>query len=174
LIDRARRRFALTIFITVGFDVVTKSIALASLSKIADQKQRVLGNFLSFHLVHNSGAAFSLAPTQTRLLTAFSIATAALIIYRAREFTNNYWLLAAGLVVGGISGNLCDRLFRSPGALSGSVVDWIELPHWPTFNLADSSIVLGAALAAILILREIPSRQIQRDAQFTSKGDQDE
>lgn len=76
---------------------------------------------------------------------------------RARSFTSLRWITAAGLAVGGISGNLIDRVIRAPGALAGQVIDWIELPHWPTFNIADSSIVIGAVLATFLVLREIPT-----------------
>jgi signal peptidase II len=114
-----------------------------------------LGDLLSLHLIYNSVAAFSIAPGRTTLLSAFSLAVLTLILWKAKDFTERRWILAAGLVSGGITGNLIDRIFRPPGALAGQVVDWIELPHWPTFNLADSSIVIGAILAAILVLREI-------------------
>ncbi len=50
-------------------------------------------------------------------------------------------------------GNLIDRITRSPGVLRGHVVDWIQLPHWPIFNVADSSIVCGAILAVLLAMR---------------------
>jgi signal peptidase II len=56
------------------------------------------------------------------------------------------------MLLGGALGNLSDRLFRSPGVFRGHVVDWIELPHWPIFNLADSAIVLGGVLAVLLSL----------------------
>ena len=46
-----------------------------------------------------------------------------------------------------------DRIFRAPGAFSGHVVDWIELPHWPVFNLADSAIVCAGVLVVLLALR---------------------
>ena len=65
------------------------------------------------------------------------------------------WAVALGLVLGGALGNLADRIFRAPGVLRGHVVDWISLfgpdgEHWPIFNLADSAIVCGAVLAAVL------------------------
>jgi signal peptidase II len=56
------------------------------------------------------------------------------------------------MLLGGALGNLSDRLLRSPGVFRGHVVDWIELPHWPIFNLADSAIVLGGVLAVLLSL----------------------
>ena len=101
--------------------------------------------------------------------------TAALIMVKARTFLEKRWILAAGLVVGGISGNLIDRVIRAPGALSGQVIDWIELPHWPTFNIADSSIVIGAVLATFLVLREIPTSGSNRGLDDgTYKGDEHE
>ncbi|HLH58242.1 MAG TPA: signal peptidase II [Streptosporangiaceae bacterium] len=63
------------------------------------------------------------------------------------------WSVALGLLLGGASGNLCDRLFRSPGPMRGRVVDWIDLPHFPwTFNLADAAICCAAALIVVLTL----------------------
>jgi len=65
------------------------------------------------------------------------------------------WLIAMGLLLGGVLGNLTDRIFRQPGFLSGYVIDWIEIPHWPVFNLADSAITVAAVLALVLSLRNI-------------------
>jgi signal peptidase II len=70
------------------------------------------------------------------------------------------WALALGFILGGALGNLSDRLFRAPGVGRGHVVDWISAfgpdgKHWPIFNLADSAIVCGAILAAVLALRGI-------------------
>ena len=67
------------------------------------------------------------------------------------------WAIALGLVLGGAVGNLIDRIFRHPGVMRGHVVDWISLfssdGHvWPIFNLADSAIVCGAVLCAVLAL----------------------
>jgi signal peptidase II len=67
------------------------------------------------------------------------------------------WAIALGLVLGGALGNLADRIFRAPGVGRGHVVDWISVfgpngKHWPIFNLADSAIVCGAVLAAVLAL----------------------
>ncbi len=149
----SRRQLILTIFFVAGLDSISKSLALAHLGA---KPVRVIGSFLTLHLRYNSGAAFSIAANRTALLSAFSLAVATLIMVRSARMTRRSWLYGAGLVVGGISGNLIDRIFRPPGALSGQVVDWIEIAHWPTFNLADSSIVVGAILVAVLVLRNIP------------------
>ena len=163
-----------TIFITAGLDIFSKSLALSTLDS---QPRKLLGSLLQLHLVYNSGAAFSIATNKTTLLSAFSRAVATLILIRASRFTHRIWILAAGLVVGGITGNLIDRIFRAPGALSGQVIDWIELPHWPTFNLADTSIVSGAILAAILVLRNISPQNSgagEGKTNRTNKGESDE
>jgi signal peptidase II len=60
-----------------------------------------------------------------------------------------------GLVLGGIFGNLTDRIFRSPGGLQGEVVDWIQIPNWPVFNIADSAVVCGAILITVLNWKNI-------------------
>ena len=60
-----------------------------------------------------------------------------------------------GLALGGILGNLTDRIFRAPGFFTGHVIDWIQLPNWPVFNLADTAIVVAASIAVILSIRNI-------------------
>ena len=116
-----------------------------------------MGEFLTLRIAFNSGAAFSVATNHTVLLSCFSIFVAGVILIKSRNFTSRPWIIGSALIIGGIAGNLCDRIVRVPHALSGQVVDWIHLTHWPTFNLADSSIVTGAALIAALTLRNVPA-----------------
>ena len=77
------------------------------------------------------------------------------ITYYAPRITSQGWLVALGLLLGGVLGNLTDRIFRHPGFLNGYVIDWIQIPHWPVFNLADSAITLAALMAFTLSLRNI-------------------
>ena len=58
--------------------------------------------------------------------------------------------------MGGILGNLVDRIFRERGVLRGHVIDWMQLPYWPIFNIADSAIVIAALLSMVLTTRNIP------------------
>ena len=111
-----------------------------------------MGSFLKLELVYNTGAAFSFATSKTILLSGFAIIVAALIFYFATKIERTIWAVFLGLVLGGIFGNLADRIFRAPGALQGAVVDWIKIPHWPTFNIADSAIVIGVLGVAYLRL----------------------
>jgi signal peptidase II len=62
--------------------------------------------------------------------------------------------VALGMIVGGASGNLCDRLLRGDaGLLHGSVVDFIDFQWWPVFNVADIGVVCGAILLVIATFR---------------------
>jgi signal peptidase II len=72
------------------------------------------------------------------------------ILRTSRQLRSLPWAITLGLLLGGATGNLTDRLLRSPGLFRGDVVDWIQLPHWPVFNLADSAIVCGGVLAVLL------------------------
>ena len=65
-------------------------------------------------------------------------------------------------MLGGVLGNLTDRLFRSPGFLKGEVIDWLELTRWPVFNLADSAIVIAAFLAIVLTIRNVGPVDVAR------------
>ena len=79
----------------------------------------------------------------------------AVILRTAKRLRSLGWAIALGLLLGGALGNLVDRLLRSPGPFRGEVVDWIQLPHWPVFNLADSAIVIGGCVAVLLSSRGI-------------------
>lgn len=137
-------------------DVGSKTWALATLEN--EEPKKILGNFLSLSLARNSGAAFSIATSRTQFLATFAIIVICGIGYWARRLTSLPWAYVFGLVLGGTLGNLTDRIFRaSPqnGAFRGRVIDWIVLPHWPVFNLADSAIVIAVAISAILSIRNV-------------------
>jgi signal peptidase II len=133
-------------------DYSTKFLALHYLT---DGPVKVIGNLLKFNLTFNSGAAFSLASSGTIFLSSFSLIMVAVIFYFSRKVKSTPWAVALGLVLGGIFGNLADRIFRSPGALQGEVVDWIQIPMWPIFNIADTAVVSAAILITILSVKNI-------------------
>jgi signal peptidase II len=81
------------------------------------------------------------------------VAVVAVIARTARTLRSTPWAVALGLLLGGAVGNLTDRIVRSPGVLRGRVVDFLELPHWPVFNVADMGITCAAVLIALLTLR---------------------
>jgi signal peptidase II len=96
-----------------------------------------------------------LASNATIFLSVFAISVAVVILYYGRKVKSTPWAVALGLALGGIFGNLADRIFREPGMLRGEVVDWIQLPNWPIFNIADSSVVCAAFLVTILSIKNI-------------------
>ena len=131
-------------------DVISKSIVVA---RMADhQPIRLLGGLLTITLTRNGGAAFSIGTSMTIVFTAIAVGVIVYILRTARNLRSIGWAIALGLLLGGATGNLLDRIFRAPGAFQGHVVDWIELPHWPVFNLADSSIVCAGVLVVLLAL----------------------
>lgn len=105
---------------------------------------------LDFVLAFNSGSAFSLLRGWAPVLAGLAIVAVVVLLAIVRRVDSPAMAVALGLVVGGALGNLSDRVFRSH---HGSVVDFIALHFWPTFNLADSAIVVGTALAAWLLWR---------------------
>lgn len=144
---------AVTALFVFGLDYVTKTLAIEYLTS---QPKQILGSFLQLKLVFNSGAAFSLASSGTIFLSSFAMIVAASIFYYARKVSSTGWAVALGLALGGIFGNLTDRIFRNPGAFQGEVVDWIQIPNWPVFNIADMAVVSAAISIAILSWRNIP------------------
>jgi signal peptidase II len=134
-------------------DFATKSWALNSLD--SRNPVKLLGDFLQLTLYKNSGAAFSLAQGATTIFTFFAISVVAVIAFYSIKITSFGWSIVLGLALGGILGNLSDRIFRAPGYFVGHVIDWIQLPNWPVFNLADSAIVVAATLAVILSIRNV-------------------
>ncbi len=132
----------------IAADVISKAIVVA---RMPDHPPiRLLGGFLTITLIRNGGAAFSIGTSMTVLFTAIAVGVIAYILRTARNLRSIGWAIALGLLLGGATGNLLDRIFRAPGPFQGHVVDWIELPHWPVFNLADSSIVCAGVLVVLL------------------------
>lgn len=135
-----------------AIDFLTKNWAIENLSSAP---RKIIGDFLQLTLLRNPGAAFSMATSFTIIFTSISIAVALFITRYAARIASPGWAYVAGLVLGGVLGNLTDRIFREPGFLYGHVIDWIELPHWPIFNVADSSIFIAAGIAILLTIKNI-------------------
>jgi signal peptidase II len=140
-------------------DYLTKH---AAVKYLIEGPIEILGNVFKLQLVFNTGAAFSIATNATIFLSVFSMSAAAGILYFASRVDSNKWALGLGLVLGGIFGNLTDRIFREPYGLQGAVVDWISVLSWPTFNVADSAVVVGVLLIVNLIWRKVPPRLVTK------------
>ncbi len=134
-------------------DQLTKVMAVRHLTGAAPRD--LLGELLRLNLTYNPGAAFGLGAGFTLAITALAavaVAVIAVFITKARTVA---WAVALGLALAGVAGNLCDRVLRDPGVLRGHVVDFLQLPHWPIFNVADMCINAGAALIVIQFIRGI-------------------
>jgi len=150
---------AVAVFV-LAVDIVSKVIVVATLSDRrclvgsyvpSPPPVRLLGGVLTLCESRNPGAAFGIGGTSTTIVfTAIAVGVIIFIVRTSRQIYSLPWAIALGLLLGGATGNLTDRIFRSPGPLRGWVVDWIQLPHWPVFNLADSAITCGAVLMVLL------------------------
>jgi signal peptidase II len=134
-------------------DVVSKLLIVANVS--GRDHIHVLGRYLQITSTRNSGAAFSVGTRATVVFTAVAVAVVVVILRAAARLRSRGWAVCLGLLLGGALGNLGDRIFRAPGVFRGGVVDWLQLPHWPVFNLADCAIVVGGVLTVLLASRGI-------------------
>jgi signal peptidase II len=153
---RVRLLFLVAALVLVA-DLVSKTIVVATLSH--RPPIRLLGGLLRFTELRNPGAAFSIGASSAVMTVVFSLIAVGVIIAivrTSRRLRSVPWAVTLGLLLGGAAGNLGDRIFRSPGPFRGFVVDWIQLPHWPVFNVADSCIVCGGVLAVLLAARGVP------------------
>jgi signal peptidase II len=135
-------------------DLATKIWAVNNLSYKSNIK--IIGEFFQLTFVRNSGAAFSFAAGATIFLSLFGLIVMSAIFYYSPQITSRGWAVVLGLVLGGILGNLVDRIFREPGLLRGHVIDWMQLPNWPVFNIADTAIVTAAVISMVLTAKNIP------------------
>lgn len=150
------RRTALLAAIAVAvlaLDVATKVWVVAELE--GRRSIELLGGELFLRVSRNTGAAFSFAPGATLLFTAVAVVVIVVIARISARLRSVGWALSLGLLLGGATGNLVDRLFRDPGPGRGAVVDFIALGWFPSFNIADSGIVVGGLLAVLLTFRGI-------------------
>jgi signal peptidase II len=113
----------------------------------------VIGSLVQLRYTTNSGGAFSLLTGAPLFFGVMAIVIIGGIVYASRRAQPLSMLVVLGLILGGALGNLTDRLLRGEGLLRGEVVDFIKVGIWPVFNLADSCIVVGGLLLAILLGR---------------------
>nr|WP_249290949.1 signal peptidase II [Leucobacter manosquensis] len=137
-------------------DQLVKNWVVAHL--VEGQTVPVLGEFLRWHFVRNPGAAFSFATGSTWIFTILAAIVVVVILWQIRRLRSTPWGLFLGLLLGGVLGNLTDRLTREPGFPQGHVIDFISTPWmWLGFNeaiynIADIAIVSGMVLFVIISL----------------------
>jgi signal peptidase II len=146
-----RRRLNLLLSVAavvLALDIITKVLAVRLL--IPGQPVPIIGDTVTWTLVRNSGAAFSMATGYTWMLTLIATGVVVGIFWMGRRLVSPGWAVGLGMILGGAMGNLVDRFFRSPGPLQGHVVDFLSVGWWPVFNVADPSVVGGAILLVTL------------------------
>jgi signal peptidase II len=143
-----------TAVLGLGLDQATKALVVATVE--GKPPIHLIGRVLTVDVSRNPGAAFSFAPAATALFTYIAVGVGVLIVTKVPRLRSTSWAVALGLLLAGAVGNLCDRLLRAPGIGRGAVVDFIDLQHFSTFNIADSCLTCGAVLAVLLSLRGIP------------------
>ncbi|TRZ80338.1 MAG: signal peptidase II [Actinobacteria bacterium] len=129
------------ILAVVVADQLTKQWVLNALS---DGKVVKLFWTLQFNLVFNSGMAFSQGQGVGRIIGVLAIFVVIGLLMSLRDAKILATVIGTGLLVGGATGNILDRLFRDSGWMGGSVVDFIDLQWFPVFNVADSAVTIGA------------------------------
>lgn len=137
--------------VIVVVDQFTKFLAVEYLR--GEPPIEILGSWLRLTYGENTGAAFGIGTGFTWIFTAIAIIVAIVIVRTARKLGSVAWALALGGLLGGALGNLIDRLIRPPGPGQGYVVDFIALPNFPIFNVADMAITVSAVLMVLLTLR---------------------
>jgi signal peptidase II len=151
----ARYALLLIAFALVAYiiDQLTKVWVVSTM--VEGQVTEVLPPVLSWHFIRNPGAAFSIGTEITWVFTIIQALVSIAIISQIGKVASKGWAVALGLVLGGALGNLTDRLFREPTFGQGHVVDFIALPNFAIFNIADSAVVSGVILICLLTLRGI-------------------
>ena len=128
----------------VVLDVITKVWAVAAFS---DEPQVLLGDgFMRLWVTRNPGASFSSFQNGGVAIGVIAIGVAGLVVYMQGRATHRAVAIGLGAVLGGAVGTLLDRIARGDGFLDGAVVDWIDFSFFPSFNVADSAITIGAAV----------------------------
>lgn len=142
----------------LALDQLTKHVVRATL-----ERGEAFPESWPVRFVHvaNTGAAFGILQEQNAFLVITTVigVAAILLYYWYPPFEHAIMTAAVGMILGGAIGNLSDRLRL------GEVTDFIDFPHYPAFNVADSSIVVGAAVLVILFLLRRPGAAPQQRQQ---------
>jgi signal peptidase II len=138
-------------------DQVTKALVVANLA--VGEKAQVLGDLVQVWHAQNRGASFSLFQGWSIVFLVVSVLSIVMVAYFHRVLRDQTpWLhLLLGVILGGTLGNFVDRLRQ------GYVTDWLSVgiggTRWPTFNVADSSLVVGIGILVLYLLVAKPDRR---------------
>ena len=153
-LQELRRDRLLTLAAVAGgvaaLDLLTKAWASQT---FVGRTVEILPVVLSFTFTENSGAAFSFFQDAGIFLSLAAFVALGLIVATVWAPRPLAEVVGLGLIAGGATGNLTDRLARGDGAFDGHVIDWIQFPNFPVFNLADTAITFGVATILIAAWR---------------------
>lgn len=147
----------LTALTILAADQLTKALVVTNLA--VGQQARLLGDLVQIWHAQNRGAAFSLFQGGTVLFLIVSVLSIGMVAYFHRSLRDRTtWLhVVLGIVLGGTLGNFIDRLRQ------GYVTDWLSVgigdTRWPTFNVADSSVVVGIGILVVYLFLSSPDRR---------------
>ncbi len=147
------------VLLVVVLDQVTKALVVAHL---ADRPLSIIGDSVEFRLSRNPGGAFSILTGFTPVLAVLAAIVAIVLVRVAQRARDPVMVVALSLILGGALGNLADRVFRAPGFLRGEVVDFVRVGAFPSFNVADSAITIGAVLLLVWGWRDRDERREPR------------
>lgn len=144
---KSRRQIFVTCFsvaaIVILIDQLTKNWAVSALD--GGRRIHIIWT-LQFNLTYNSGMAFSKGSGMGPLIGVIAVIVVVGLIVSLRRVNSTVTTVATGLIIGGAIGNVIDRLVRGDAWFHGSVIDFIDFQWWPVFNVADMSVMIGAAL----------------------------
>jgi signal peptidase II len=140
----------------IALDQLTKAWVVAEFS---DEPLSIIGTTVELRVSRNTGGAFSLFQEFTPVLAVLALIVTLVLVRALHRTRDRVILVALALVLAGAVGNLIDRMARSPGFLRGAVVDFIRVGDFPSFNVADSAITIGAVLLVIWGWRYQPERE---------------
>lgn len=146
----------------LAYGVAAAALAVDLISKYLVMKEleghpsiHVIGSLVKFTYVRNPGAAFGAGTSLTPVITVIALVAALVTVRFIAKARQGLWAFALGLLLAGVLGNLADRIFRDPGPFRGHVVDFIQLPHYAVFNVADMCINVAAVLMVIQLVRGV-------------------
>jgi signal peptidase II len=138
-------RAAIVMVAVLVADQLVKALVTSSLQR-GEERDLVAG--IKLVNTRNTGVAFGQLQDGGVIVGVFiALAVAALLIYFRRHADATLIWLPTGMLLGGALGNIVDRIRE------GAVVDFLKLPYWPAFNVADASITIGVVILMVVIER---------------------
>jgi len=153
---------AVLIFILIlGSDIITKALVEKYISMY--ERVNVLGSFVQLTLIYNQGGIFGILQGYQQFFIIISIIVFLLLVayFILEKNKTLIFTVSMGLICAGAIGNILDRITGKPGVVDFIYIGSDDVFRWPAFNIADSSIVVGATLLVIHQLIEEKKRKAQ-------------